>query len=88
MRIRAVTICFALLLAGPVLGRESTDVIVMKNDDRITCEVKGLSGGVPSVSPSYILGTTNASYYIETTGYSTSPDCSERSRSSRAWPRK
>jgi hypothetical protein len=34
----------ALLLAAPVLARESTDVIVMKNGDRITCEVKGLSG--------------------------------------------
>jgi hypothetical protein len=41
----------ALLLAAPVLARESTDVIVMENGDRITCEVKGLSGLVAGGPP-------------------------------------
>jgi hypothetical protein len=62
MKIRTVFPCFVLFLAPPLLARESTDVIVMKNGDRITCEVKGLSGGVLSVSPSYILGTISVDW--------------------------
>ena len=34
----------------------------MKNGDRITCEVKGLNGGVLYVSPSYILGTISVDF--------------------------
>ena len=52
----------ALLLAAPVLARESTDVIVIKNGDRITCEVKGLSGGVLSVSPPYVIQTISVDW--------------------------
>jgi hypothetical protein len=52
----------ALLLAAPVLARESTDVIVMENGDRITCEVKGLSGGVLSVSPPYVIQTISVDW--------------------------
>jgi len=62
MNIRAVNLVFALLLAMPLLARESTDVIVMKNGDRITCEVKGLESGVLYVSPSYILGTISVDW--------------------------
>jgi hypothetical protein len=62
MKIRTVILCFVPFLARPLLARESTDVIVMKNGDRITCEVKGLSGGVLSVSPSYILGTISVDW--------------------------
>ena len=62
MNIRAAILCFALLLTASLFARESTDVIVMKNGDRITCEVKGLSGGVLSVSPSYILGTISVDW--------------------------
>ena len=32
-------------------------MIVMKNGDRFTCEIKGLSGGVLSVKLSYVDGT-------------------------------
>src|SRR6516225_11412750 len=64
MRLGAVVniLSSALLLAAPVLGRESTDVIVMKNGDRITCEVKGLSGGVLSVSPPYVIQTISVDW--------------------------
>jgi hypothetical protein len=51
MNVHAKILCITLLVAGPLLARESTDVIVMKNGDRITCEVKGLNGGVLYVSP-------------------------------------
>jgi Protein of unknown function, DUF481 len=58
----AVILCSALFLTAPLLARESTDVIVMKNGDRITCQVKGLNGGVLYVSPSYILGTISVDW--------------------------
>src|SRR5271167_2439974 len=62
MNIRAVILCFALFFAGPLFARESTDVIVMKNGDRITCEVKGLSGGVLYVSPPYVIQTISVDW--------------------------
>jgi hypothetical protein len=34
------------LLAAPLFARESTDVIVMKNGDHLTGEIKGLNAGV------------------------------------------
>jgi len=62
MNIRAVILCVSLLLAAPLVARESTDVIVMKNGDRITCEVKGLSEGVLSVSPPYVIQTISVDW--------------------------
>lgn len=43
--------------AAPALAGEKTDVIVMRNGDRITCEIKGLQGGILYVSVDYIDGT-------------------------------
>lgn len=40
--LRAIILSCALLSLTPVFARESTDVIVMKNGDHITCEIKGL----------------------------------------------
>jgi Protein of unknown function, DUF481 len=62
VNIRAIILCFALLLTMPLFARESTDVIVMKNGDRITCEVKGLNGGVLSVSPPYVIQTISVDW--------------------------
>jgi Protein of unknown function, DUF481 len=60
LNIRTVTLSVVLLLfAAPLLARESTDVIVMKNGDHLTGEVKGLDAGVLYVSMSYILGTSS-----------------------------
>jgi uncharacterized protein DUF481 len=61
MNIRTVVISF-LLLVAPVLARESTDVIVMKNGDHLTGEIKGLSQGVLYISMSYILGTSDVQW--------------------------
>lgn len=61
MNIRAVIICL-LVWVAPVLARESTDVIVMKNGDHLTGEIKGLSGGVLYVSMNYILGTSDVQW--------------------------
>jgi hypothetical protein len=53
------------LLAGnhsggtPLHAREKSDVIVMKNGDKITCEVKGLASDTLYISVDYILNTGN-----------------------------
>jgi hypothetical protein len=58
MNIRTIvfssTISLVFLLASPLLAGERTDVIVMKNGDRITCEVKGLNADSLTVSLDYV----------------------------------
>src|ERR1035437_8216811 len=51
-----------LLMAAPLLARDSTDVIVMKNGDHLTGEIKGLSQGVLYISMKYILGTSDVQW--------------------------
>ena len=51
-----VAMCF-LLFAEAVRAQERTDVIVMKNGDRITCEIKSLEDGVLYVKLDYADGT-------------------------------
>jgi len=50
--------CAATLLHS----REKTDVLVMTNGDRMTCEVKGLDAGVLYVSFDYIDGTASVDW--------------------------
>jgi hypothetical protein len=59
---RAVILCSVFLLATPLFARESTDVIVMKNGDHLTGQVKGLNAGVFYVSMKYILGTSSVQW--------------------------
>jgi len=61
MRLRHITICL-LLCCAPLAARESTDVIIMKNGDHLTGEIKGLSGGVLYFSLDYILGTSSVQW--------------------------
>ena len=56
MTIRAIILCAALLFSAPLLAQENNDVIVMKNGDRFTCEIKGLSAGILTVKLSYVDG--------------------------------
>lgn len=62
MSIRAAVLASALLVTLPLLAREKDDVLVMKNGDRLTCEVKGLDEGVLYVSFDYILGTSSVQW--------------------------
>ena len=62
MNNRTIILITLLLLAAPLFGRDKTDVLVMKNGDRMTCEVKGLNGGVLYVSFDYIDGTTSVQW--------------------------
>jgi hypothetical protein len=57
MKTRVIIFSFILSFCSPLFARDNTDVIVMKNGDRMTCEIKGLSAGVLSVKLSYAQGT-------------------------------
>ena len=54
--IRAIMFISTLLLPVSLFAQDSKDVIVMKNGDRITGEINGLSAGVLSVRVRYIDG--------------------------------
>jgi hypothetical protein len=55
-------LCWALFVAVPLLAREKNDVIVMKNGDRITCEIKGLTSDTLYIKVDYILGTSSVEW--------------------------
>jgi hypothetical protein len=55
--IRAIVLCCTFLCSALLFAQKNNDVIVMKNGDRFTCEIKGLSAGVLSVKLSYVDGT-------------------------------
>lgn len=62
MNIRAVILCCQLLFALSLWARESTDVIVMKNGDRFTGEIKALDSGVLYVSLPYVIQTLSVDW--------------------------
>jgi Protein of unknown function, DUF481 len=63
MNIRSISpgliLVSTLFLATPGFARNKNDVVVMKNGDRLTCEIKGLDDGVLSVSLDYVDGTVS-----------------------------
>jgi len=63
MNTRTVTLC-ALLLASaiPVSASSKTDVVVLKNGDHLTCEIKTLTSGILYVSLGYALGTISVNW--------------------------
>jgi hypothetical protein len=62
MNIRLTLLCAAMLLASPLSARQKTDIIVMKNGDRITCEIKGLRSNTLYISVDYILSTLSVDW--------------------------
>lgn len=62
MNNRSAVVLFFMLLSTPLLAREKTDVIVMKNGDRFTCEIKGLTDGVLYVGLDYVDGTISVQW--------------------------
>lgn len=62
MKIGSLLLFAAVFLASPLFGREKTDVIVMKNGDHITCEIKGLQSNTLYISVSYILNTLSVDW--------------------------
>ncbi|MGC1649344.1 MAG: DUF481 domain-containing protein [Candidatus Sulfotelmatobacter sp.] len=53
---------FLLFLNAPLFARDKTDLLVMKNGDRMTGEVKGLENGVLYVNFDYIDGTSSVDW--------------------------
>ena len=62
MKLNFATFALILLIAVPLAARDKDDILIMKNGDRMTCEVKGLSGGVLYVSFDYILSTQSVQW--------------------------
>ena len=62
MKIPAAILSGALLLTTPLFARDKTDVLVMNNGDRVTCEIKGLDASVLYVSIDYIDGTASVDW--------------------------
>lgn len=56
MNLRVALLCCSLFI-NPLFGRPRTDVIVIKNGDRFTCEIKTLDRGVLYAALDYIDGT-------------------------------
>src|SRR5947209_8407420 len=61
---RACIVLATLLLAFglPLEAREKTDVVYLKNGDRITCEIKSLIDGVLLVSLDYVDGAMSVDW--------------------------
>jgi hypothetical protein len=65
--IRAIILFSILSCSVTVVAQGNTDVIVMKNGDRFTREIKALSGGALSVKLHYVDGTIEVQWpeYLE-----------------------
>lgn len=62
MKVRALGLMWLIVTAAPLFAREKTDVLVMRNGDHLTCEIKGLDSGVLYASFDYILGTSSVQW--------------------------
>ena len=59
---RVILLSCTLLAATSLFARESTDVIIMNNGDRLTGKIKSLKSGVLSVSLDYVDGTISVDW--------------------------
>lgn len=62
MNYRWLFLCAAFLLASPLMAREKTDILIMKNGDRITCEIRGLDSDTLYIKVKYILTTLSVNW--------------------------
>jgi Protein of unknown function, DUF481 len=62
MTTRAIILYSTLLFSGHLFAQAKSDVIVMKNGDRLTGEIKALGGGVLSVDLPYVDGTLSVQW--------------------------
>ena len=51
-----------IVAAAPLHAREKSDVVIMKNGDRITCEIKGLRSDILFIKVGYILTTLSVNW--------------------------
>ena len=61
MKMRKIQVVFwmIVLFATPLFAREKSDVLVMRNGDHLTCEIKRLSADVLYIGLGYALGTVS-----------------------------
>jgi hypothetical protein len=59
MRIAAVAFSCVLLVTTPLFARDKSDLLIMNNGDRLTCEIKSLDASVLYVSLDYMNGTAS-----------------------------
>jgi hypothetical protein len=59
---KILLLCSILMVAMPLAAREKTDVLVMRNGDHLTCEIKSLDSNILYVSLNYILGTISVDW--------------------------
>lgn len=57
--VRAGVVFLVMVFMTPLIAQDRTDVVVMKNGDRLTCEIKSLDSGVLHVKLDYIDGTVS-----------------------------
>jgi Protein of unknown function, DUF481 len=62
MTLRAMILCSTLLFSTPLFAQGKSDVIVMKNGDRLTGEIKALGGGVLKVDLPYVDGSLSVQW--------------------------
>src|SRR5258705_5570426 len=55
-------LAFLFTLTAPMFARDNTDRLTMNNGDSMTCEIKGLDGGVLYASFDYIDGTASVDW--------------------------
>lgn len=63
MRLRWVLLTIMFVTAWPATAREKSDVLVMRNGDRLTCEIKGLSADTLYIKLDYALGTVSIDWF-------------------------
>jgi hypothetical protein len=64
MSSRQLILAFLFILTVPLFARDKTDRLSMKNGDSMTCEIKGLDGGVLYVSFRYQLTLVVAAFHF------------------------
>jgi uncharacterized protein DUF481 len=62
MSFKILLSCSLLLFALPLSAREKSDALVMRNGDRLTCEIKGLDSDTLSIGLDYASGTVSINW--------------------------
>ena len=62
MNTKILLLCLVLMLVSPVVAREKSDLLVMRNGDRLTCEIRSLDSDVLYIKLDYVLGTVSVDW--------------------------
>jgi len=62
MKAKILLLCLALEVAPALAARQKSDILVMRNGDRWTCEIKNLDSDVLYVKLDYVLGTVSVDW--------------------------